>query len=286
MKLARAAAALAMTTAMLAGTTLGASAITGGQLDGGRHPNVALIAFYTPQGPSICSASLVAKRVLLTAGHCTAGVVGKVAVTFDEVVVEEPRPDGGWPLLSAADPAVGYTDDDLAGSGYAAGTAHTHPEYSGFTDPANWNDVGVVVLERAVTGVDPVGLAPLHHLDQLTPNVLSKTLFTSVGYGPDLSDTAPQDPASPFIARRFAEAPGQKLTEQVLQVNGNDNDPRGTGGTCIGDSGGPTFQGTYQVALASYSLTGNCRYLTGLQRVDIPVIQDWLATVGVSHPQR
>ena len=39
----------------------------------------------------------------------------------------------------------------------------------------------------------------------------------------------------------YADATGQKLTAQILQVNGNINDTRGTGGSCFGDSGGPAF---------------------------------------------
>ena len=83
------------------------------------------------------------------------------------------------------------------------------------------------------------------------------------------------------IIRRVAQLPGQKLTPQILQVNGNENDPRGTGGTCFGDSGGPAFQGGYQVTVTSYGYTSNCRYIDGFQRVDIPVVQSWLSTFGV-----
>jgi hypothetical protein len=36
------------------------------------------------------------------------------------------------------------------------------------------------------------------------------------------------------------------------------------------------------VAVTSYTYTQNCRYLGGYQRVDIKVVQDWLATFGVS----
>jgi hypothetical protein len=73
--------------------------------------------------------------------------------------------------------------------------------------------------------------------------------------------------------------PGQKAN-QILQLNGNINDTRGTGGTCFGDSGGPTFLNGYVVTVTSYSYTNNCRYLGG-QRVDIGGVQDWLAGFGV-----
>ena len=41
---------------------------------------------------------------------------------------------------------------------------------------------------------------------------------------------------------------------------------------------GPAFLDGYQVTVTSYSNTANCRYIAGFQRVDIPVVQDWLAT--------
>jgi hypothetical protein len=52
------------------------SAITFGQPDGNRHPNVgALLADYDPDSPGpdiICSGTLIAPTVFLTAAHCTA----------------------------------------------------------------------------------------------------------------------------------------------------------------------------------------------------------------------
>jgi hypothetical protein len=83
------------------------------------------------------------------------------------------------------------------------------------------------------------------------------------------------------IVRRYTDEVGQKLTPQVLQTNGNEHDNRGGGGSCFGDSGGPSFKGGHVVTVTSYGYTSNCRYLGGLQRVDIRVVQDWLADFGV-----
>ena len=80
------------------------------------------------------------------------------------------------------------------------------------------------------------------------------------------------------LIHRTTTGPGQKLTSQILQLNGNPNDVRGGGGTCFGDSGGPVFLSGYVVAVTSYGYTANCRYLGGYQRVDISVVQEWLAT--------
>lgn len=260
---------------------LTASAITGGEPDGEGHPNVGMIAFYDGTGRFRCSASLVSPTVVLTAGHCTLGTVGKTAVTFKSVIALQPPS----PLPVAANPAAGYTQAELEAAGYLSGTAHTHPQYSDFTDMDNWNDVGVIVLDRPVTNIAPAKVAPSKHLDAIPTSKLNKTLFTAVGYGTEVrkgedGNRKPQ-PMSYPILRRVAEEPGQKLTPQILQVNGNEHDNRGTGGTCFGDSGGPSFHGGYVVTVTSYGYTLNCRYLGGLQRVDIPVVQNWLAGFGV-----
>lgn len=69
---------------------------------------------------------------------------------------------------------------------------------------------------------------------------------------------------------------GQTLRDQVFQTNANENDPRAGGGTCFGDSDGPAILDGFVVGDTSYGFTNNCRYLGGYQRVDIPVVRDWL----------
>ena len=258
--------------------TTPASAITGGEPDGEEHPNVGLILAYGEDGQRFrCSATLIEPTILLTAAHCTDGTVGSTLVTFDSVVAEAPPS----PFPFAADPSVGYTDAEIARAGYLSGSAATHPAYSDFTDLSNWNDVGVIVLDEAITGIQPAKVAPIGYLDQFGSPVLNKTLFEVVGYGtevrkPEAGPQKPQPMSYPLI-RRNTTSPGQKLTPQILQLQGNPNDNRGGGGTCFGDSGGPVFLGGYLVAVTSYGYTANCRYLGGYQRVDIPVVQGWLA---------
>lgn len=254
-----------------------ATASTGGTPDGDTHPDVAMTLFYTPDGRFRCSSALISPTVLLTAAHCTDGVVGKVLVTFDSVIAEEPPA----PFPDAADPEDGYTAEELAGAGFLSGEAHTHPDYSHFTDMDNWNDVGVVVLDEPVTDIDPAPLADLGTLDTIRKADLRKTLFTAVGYGTEVrkAESGPQKPTPmtyPLI-RRYVEMPGQKLTPQILQANGNEKDPFGTGGTCFGDSGGPLLLEGEVVGVTSYGYTSNCRYIGGYQRVEIPVVAEWLA---------
>lgn len=266
----------------LTATTMApASAITGGEPDGNGHPNVGLILYYTEDGRFRCSATLVTPTVLLTAGHCTDGTLGKTLVDFRSVVAMEPPT--GYPV--AANPDTGYTQAEIEAAGFLSGTAYTHPDYSDFTDLNNWYDVGVIVLDRPVTNIEPAALAPLDYLEAFAQPKLNRTIFTSVGYGTEVRKPAsgPQKPTpeSYPLIRRVAYQPGQKLTDQILQLNGNINDTRGTGGTCFGDSGGPTFLNDYVVAVTSYTYNQVCRYLGGYQRVDIEGVQDWLATFGV-----
>ena len=140
----------------------------------------------------------------------------------------------------------------------------------------------VAWLEEPFVGIEPAPLAPLNWLEQYRQPALNSTLFTVVGYGTEVrkSPTGPQKPTpQPYpLVRRYTETVGQKLTSQILQVNGNEHDTRGAGGSCFGDSGGPTFDPEgYLVTVTSYGYTSNCRYIDGLQRVDIEVVQNWLA---------
>jgi len=263
-----------------------AQAITGGTVDStNKYSNVGIIAFYDATGRFRCTATLVTPTVLLTAAHCTTGTVGKTIVNFNWFI-DDAAPSN---LPRAVDDTgsgtskVGY--GKMSGPWYS-GTAYTHPQYSDFTDLKNWNDVGVVVLDRAVKGIKPAQLAPLGRLGSYVQPALNSTLFTVVGYGTEVrqADDGPQTPTpqSYPIVRRYGDVVGQKLTDQILQVNGNENDPRGDGGSCFGDSGGPTFDPSgYLVTVTSYGYTSNCRYIDGLQRVDISVVQNWLAKFGV-----
>jgi hypothetical protein len=249
---------------------------------------------------------------VLTAAHCTFQDIGAVAVSFDteialdatESAVNVPRAcDDEGPAAGDGLSDVGFSDglctpdpttpgpDPYAGEvTWVTGTPLTHPEYSDFTDIRNWNDTGVIILDEPIAGIEPATLAPEGYLDAYRQPVLNSTLFEVVGYGTEVrpNEEGPQKPTPqsfPLI-RRQALSPGQKLTPQILQLNGNINDPRGTGGTCFGDSGGPVFHTddagvTVVVGDTSYGYTNNCRYLGGYQRVDVPVVHDWLeCTLG------
>jgi Trypsin len=284
----RAVAAAAAAIAVAAGVAVASAgqgeAKNGGVPDGNDHPNVGLILFYEPDGRFRCSATLISPTVVITAAHCTAGTVGKTLVTFDSVIWDSETPPASSSVLFpvASNPGAGYTGTETGGSvSRVWGTAHAHPDYSDFTDLDNWYDVGVVILDSPITNITPANVAGLNYLDGFEEPNLNKTLFDLVGYGtevrkPDSGPQKPQPLSYPLI-RRYTDAPGQKLTPQILQLNGNPNDNRGGGGTCFGDSGGPVFLNGQIVAVTSYGYTQNCRYLGGYQRIEIAGVQSWLA---------
>ena len=119
------------------GTVGTAWAITGGEIDGTAHPNVAMIVFYQPDGRFRCSATLVSPMVLVTAAHCTEGVLGKTIVTFDPVAPSvSPR--------AADDPGDGtsQTGYTTAPAGWFTGTPHAHPLWDGELQLNDLHDVG------------------------------------------------------------------------------------------------------------------------------------------------
>jgi hypothetical protein len=278
---------------LLTGVAAPAGAITGGTEDLNNHySNIGMVVFYQPDGRFRCSGTLIAPRVFLTAAHCTFQDIGKAIVTFDPLIsrteaeaeVDIPRAaDDSGPADAHSD--IGFASGDITPPKYQGeqhwilATPRTHPDYSDFTDLKNWNDTGVVFLDDA-PDLPTTPIAPANFLDQYEQPAFNKTVFTTIGYGTEVrkAETGPQKP-TPMrepIVRRYTTEIGQKLTNQIIQTQGNEHDPRAGGGTCFGDSGGPIELGGYVVGDTSYGYTLNCRYIDGYQRIDAPVVHEWL----------
>jgi Trypsin len=281
--------ALALSVALVAllAATTPATAITGGTEDlANRYPNVGMVVFYQPDGRFRCSGTLISPQVFLTAAHCTFQDIGKVVVTFDPLIsrteaeaeIDIPRAaDDSGP--DDAISAIGFTEADITTDyegeqTWFLGTPRTHPDYSDFTDLKNWNDTGVVLLDEA-PGLQTTSVAPANYLDRFRQPLLNSTEFLVLGYGTEVRGHPPTPEREPIV-RRYTTEIGQKLTAQILQTNGNEMDPRAGGGTCFGDSGGPALKDGFLVADTSYGFTNNCRYLGGYQRVDIPIVRNWI----------
>jgi hypothetical protein len=239
-----------------------AGAIVYGQPDGNRHPNVGtMVVDIDGDKFSVCSGSLIAPDVFLTASHCTAfpeDVLGtnRVWVSFDPVF-----------------------DPDT--STLFPGTTHTHPDFGfsgpgGFSDP---HDIAVIELDAPVTGITPAQLPTEGLLDELkASNELKAATFTAVGYGA-VRETRRMAWQSLLdnSERRFGLQTANALRPAWLQLSMNQ--ATGDAGTCFGDSGGPHFLGGVTSNLiVSITVTGDrwCKAADTTYRVDTASARDFL----------
>jgi hypothetical protein len=160
-----------------------------------------------------------------------------------------------------------------------------HPNYSwGDSDP---HDVGVVILDEEVTGID-FGTLPTNAL--LTELKLDRVLkggygnedkvgvmFRSVGYGGQLASWPPPVLVYDKV-RMSAESEYVALTKTHLHLS--QKAVFDESGSCFGDSGGPVFyvddEGNETIVAVTSSGDAQC-VATGLNyRVDVDEIREWV----------
>lgn len=242
---------------------LPATAITWGEPDT-EHTNVGamVVEFSGPQRMQWCSGTLIHPKVVLTAGHCTAGL--------EDFGIEVVWVNFGQEALNQS--TLRYVEEVI-----------THPDYY-WGPQSNPHDVGVLILAEPVTDIEPATLAEEGVLDDLkaTGNLkhgANKAKFTVVGYGgtlewppPDITfDNERQSAVSEFRA----------LLKAWLKLS--QNHATGDGGSCYGDSGGPSFwtkpDGTeILVGITSWGDTP-CVASGFNYRVDISVTLDFIDDV-------
>ena len=257
-------AGLAAALALLTPTS--AHAIVYGEPDAG-HPQVgSLISLYDPGTGAepypvqLCTGTLVAARVVLTASHCVQRdelppqYVGEPWFTLDEII----DGDGDW--------VVDATVTRLAGE------ARPHPLYASHHNYRY--DVGAFVLDEPVVGVTPAMVAPVGTLDDRS---LRGVRFTAVGYG-IVRDTNKQSTQSFLPPQRRMKATQSIASVTRDFVTFTMNLATGNGGTCYGDSGGPHYLGEEIVAITT---TGDipCKATDKDFRVDTAVAHEFLAAV-------
>jgi secreted trypsin-like serine protease len=226
-----------------------ASAITYGQPDGNRHPNVgALVGTFDGQTYPYCSGTLISPTVFLTAAHCDIGT-STVYVTFDSEYTSKSR------LYS--------------------GTFHSDPLYNqSQNDP---HDIAVVVFDKPIKGIEPAQLPTLGQFD----NVAKDQQFTAVGYGGQEAVNQPGGPVIGYLdTREYAVSTFNAVGPGYLRLS--QNPATGNGGTCYGDSGGPNFLGagsTETDIIAGITITGDslCKSTNVIYRLDTESARAFLA---------
>jgi hypothetical protein len=257
---------LALLVLILAAGALPAVAITGGDLDGEGHPNVGLMIADIDGEPAWrCTGTLIAPRVFLTAGHCTGDGATGARVWFENDMANVPDyPYGGEVAIE--------------------GTPVSHPDFGWGSHTNNdAHDVGVVILDEAVTDIEPATLPDADFLGQLKKDGLldggykESTYFTSVGYGVTLVSWPPAELDNNKV-RMVSESEYFALTKPWLHLM--QRAVFDESGTCGGDSGGPAFWveedgAEIIVAVTSWG-DGGCAATGFDYRVDIPDILQWI----------
>ena len=223
----------------------------------------------------VCSGTLIAPGVFLTASHCTAYFTDQLA------------PDG-WSAYVSFDQSIPFGALTSNKTRLLPATAVvTNPNYNqAQSDPG---DIGAVVLATASTrGLTPATLPTAGLLDRLqAPGALKGAVFTAVGYGvqnrvvgggvPYFQDLNP-------IPRMYAFSSFNSLNGGYLRLS--QNPATGNGGTCFGDSGGPNFLPVNgQQTLVAITITGDtvCRSTNVDYRLDIPTARAFFAYVNATY---
>lgn len=217
----------------------------------------------------ICSGTLIAPAVFLTASHCT---------LFYE---QDLAPDGYVAAVSFDNP-IPFGDLTSRSTTLVAVTeVVTNPGYNAAQSDSG--DIAVLLVEpRQTRGITPAALPPGGLLDSLAAqNGLKGTVYTAVGYGlqnrvvgggpPFFQDRNP-------VPRMYAFSSFDSLNGGYLRLSMNP--ATGDGGTCFGDSGGPNFlnvNGTR--TLVAITITGDavCRATNVVYRLDIASARAFLA---------
>ena len=298
--------------AVLLAWAVPAQAITHGQPDNGAHPYVGELLFFVPDEPDsrfddpgswfTCSGTLLNDHVVLTAGHCTyATGRGGVSTTANRG-----SGSGGtdvWisfseaPDFSILPPSSSYGRDQNAqryrdwstalnaSPDWHQATAFPHPQFD--PDAFFLHDAGVLELQELAPMSRYGALPEQGFLDQFQTARRAGQTFTVVGYG--LNKVRPNLEVGGDT--RFTG------TVKLNTLNGLFGLPDGTaarfsnnngtvhqGGTCFGDSGGPTFydRTNIVVTVTSFGISPNCTGSDDEYRIDQPDDLAFLAGFGVT----
>lgn len=197
------------------------SPIVGGTTDNG-HPAVALILNNGNGDPSkafLCTGSLIAPNVILTAGHCS--------------VTDDKCGPGTCQTLPAATFQVGGGTDPTHGADWVSDVAevHTNPAYDG----SDLQNQGIPGDDAILVLTTPAPVTPMPWLDANDTSIYQVgTTFTAVGYGID-DGTNPQ--TAGVGVKKMVQLQIAQIVSDAFAYNAG---PQGQN-SCSGDSGGPAI---------------------------------------------
>jgi trypsin len=251
----------------------GVKAITYGFVDtSNAFPNVGAFIVKAPSGNifPVCSGTLIAPDVFLTASHCTAFFESDLAPAGYTAFISFDNPIPFGALTSPGTHLIAVTQ------------VVTNPGYNqSQSDPG---DIAVLLVrEEDTQGITPATLPPAGLLDdQAARHGLGDAVFTAVGYGLQNRVTGGGPPffqdRNP-VPRMYAFSAFHALNQAFLRLS--QNPATGDGGTCFGDSGGPNFLNVGgQQILAAITITGDavCRASNVDYRLDIAPSREFLAS--------
>ena len=279
----------------VAATAAPASAIKYGEPDNGEHPYVGLMVAYTGDDVNKdgevtddelfaswrCTGTQMDADTFLTAGHCTYGA-DAVAIWYGDDL-EDVRLAREFVVFEDA-----INQDSALDADAWSYDAISHPEYD---DAAFYlNDVGVVdnVVLAEGTSFATYGELPEQGYwdEQIALNKKDRDSYTTVGYGlqwaaPPSNGVGRTDRADWLKLKAGGELIGYRqfgggsTNDAYVVLTNNAN----TGGTCFGDSGGPTFiEGTSTVvAVTSFGVNSTCAGTSGVYRIDTADDLAWLS---------
>jgi hypothetical protein len=253
-------------------------AITGNFVPDYEHEYVGLIVFYDETGEFVqrCTGSLISPTVFLTAGHCvtiddeTGELAASARIYFQQDAGADYDPVTDTPATSG----YPYTGGVTASTFYAF-------DYQGITVPATNNDVGLVILDEPYE-LDTYGSLAAPGTLELYGNGPNARVTVS-GYGVTYVNGNPAATVS-YRSRLMVDTwiIGTGGVANGINVQLSSAPGRGGGGTCFGDSGGPTLlHGTDTiVAVTSFGMSRNvCGGTEFNFRVDTVAVQEWMQSV-------
>jgi secreted trypsin-like serine protease len=270
---------LAAVFAALAVTAIAPAQTGNYTIDGNTHPNVGALLRERQDGTHsltiLCSGTLIAPRVFLTAGHCADYLLTHNQPTAYVTFKTDYGTDAtrGYQITSTSPPSYVYH-----------GTVVQNPDWHA----PSQNDTAAIYLDAPVPGIAPAHVAPLGLLDDLKKSrAIYDTPFTNVGYGTSEQVVVPTvGPTFPFDGIRKWTVSGFFALDPEY-VHFDQNQTLGYSGTGYGDSGGPTFVDTATgPVIVSVVSTGDvpCYATSVNERTDTTNAQNFINSV-LARPQ-